>query len=165
MTVLQNKKQFFIILNTILVIIWCGTIFYFSAQTAAKSGSQSFPISKGILGAVDKLQGKSVPDQALNKEAKAFDGNFREAAHSIFFFILAILVVNLLRLLRIFGWKAFFITIIFCVVYSLSDEIHQLFVPGRAFQLVDLMLDFVGVILGLGIYMGVKSCIVSRSRG
>jgi len=165
MTVLQNKKRLFIILNTILVIIWCGTIFYFSAQTAENSGSQSFPISKGILGAVDKLQGKSVPDQVLNTEARAFDENVRESAHSFLFFILAMFVVNLLRLLRVFGWKAFFITIIFCAVYSLSDEIHQLFVPGRAFQLIDLTLDFIGAVLGLVIFMGVKRCIVSRSKG
>jgi VanZ family protein len=34
-------------------------------------------------------------------------------------------------------------------VYALSDEIHQLFVPGRAFQLSDLALDLFGSVLGV----------------
>lgn len=37
-------------------------------------------------------------------------------------------------------------------LYSLSDEIHQLFVPGRSFQLMDLGLDLLGGIIGLIIY-------------
>ena len=32
--------------------------------------------------------------------------------------------------------------------YAITDEIHQLFIPGRAFQLVDLAVDLAGIILG-----------------
>ena len=39
-----------------------------------------------------------------------------------------------------------------CMIYALSDEFHQLFVPGRAFQLSDLGLDAVGITAGLLIY-------------
>jgi len=41
-------------------------------------------------------------------------------------------------------------------MYALFDEIHQMFVPGRAFQLFDLSLDAVGIILGLGIFLILK---------
>jgi VanZ family protein len=34
-------------------------------------------------------------------------------------------------------------------LYALSDEIHQLFVPGRTFQLMDLALDLLGGMIGL----------------
>lgn len=33
--------------------------------------------------------------------------------------------------------------------YAISDEMHQYFVPGRFFQLSDVMLDSLGVLLGL----------------
>jgi len=36
----------------------------------------------------------------------------------------------------------------FCVLYALSDEIHQLYVPGRTFQLLDLGMDTLGALLG-----------------
>jgi VanZ family protein len=38
------------------------------------------------------------------------------------------------------------------ILYALSDETHQLFVPGRAFQLEDLALDLSGILIGLGLF-------------
>lgn len=34
-------------------------------------------------------------------------------------------------------------------LYSLSDEIHQMFVPGRSFEVIDLVIDAVGLIGGI----------------
>jgi VanZ family protein len=38
-------------------------------------------------------------------------------------------------------------------LYALSDEIHQLFIPGRAFQLSDLALDISGAAVGIMIVL------------
>jgi len=38
------------------------------------------------------------------------------------------------------------------ILYALSDEFHQIYVPGRAFQVADLLLDLVGILIGVGIY-------------
>jgi len=40
--------------------------------------------------------------------------------------------------------------------YALSDEIHQLFVPGRAFQVFDLFIDFLGSLFGVFLYSRLK---------
>ena len=37
--------------------------------------------------------------------------------------------------------------------YAWTDEIHQIFVPGRAFQLSDLAIDLCGVILGTVVFV------------
>ena len=37
----------------------------------------------------------------------------------------------------------------FCVIYAFTDEFHQLFVPGRAFQVQDLLIDSGGVFTGM----------------
>ena len=42
-------------------------------------------------------------------------------------------------------------------LYALSDEIHQLFVPGRSFQLMDLGLDLLGGVIGLIIYARIRA--------
>jgi VanZ family protein len=39
-----------------------------------------------------------------------------------------------------------------CLVFALTDEFHQNFVPGRVFSLVDVGADVVGI--GLGITIG-----------
>lgn len=34
--------------------------------------------------------------------------------------------------------------ILFCVVFGLIDEMHQAFVPGRTFSLLDILWNFIG---------------------
>lgn len=38
-------------------------------------------------------------------------------------------------------------------LYALSDEIHQVFVPGRDFQTLDLVLDWTGALFGVWLYL------------
>jgi VanZ family protein len=45
-------------------------------------------------------------------------------------------------------WAAFSLG----AMYALSDEVHQMFVPSRSFQLGDLTYNFVGILLGLGLF-------------
>ena len=46
----------------------------------------------------------------------------------------------------------FALSVIFCVFYGFSDEIHQSFVPGRTVSIGDLMADGVGGVLGTFAY-------------
>ena len=39
-------------------------------------------------------------------------------------------------------------SIILSIIYSFTDELHQLFIPGRAGQLQDILIDLIGIILG-----------------
>ncbi|MCR5748151.1 MAG: VanZ family protein, partial [Lachnospiraceae bacterium] len=43
--------------------------------------------------------------------------------------------------------KAIIISLAFCFLFACSDEIHQLFVPGRAFEFADIMIDTSGAVL------------------
>ncbi len=43
--------------------------------------------------------------------------------------------------------------------YAWTDEIHQIFVPGRAFQLIDLTVDLGGIILGVAVFCAINSLI------
>lgn len=41
------------------------------------------------------------------------------------------------------------ISTLFCIIYALSDEIHQLFVFGRSGELKDVLIDTIGSFLGI----------------
>jgi VanZ family protein len=67
--------------------------------------------------------------------------------------ILALLVLNVLKLY--FNIKqVIIITIIFVFLYACSDEIHQLFVPGREGAIRDVIIDTCGGITLVLIKLG-----------
>ncbi len=49
--------------------------------------------------------------------------------------------------------KIIFLALILAVIYALSDEIHQLFVPGRVCSFFDLLIDSSGILLANIIYL------------
>ena len=46
--------------------------------------------------------------------------------------------------------------LIIAVLYGLSDETHQIFVPGRYFDLADLLADACGIYLGCISYLLIR---------
>jgi VanZ family protein len=88
----------------------------------------------------------------------------RKLAHLTEYAILALLLYGSLGGGRDFGWswrRAGVCTLI-AAVYSLTDEFHQWFVPGRGASLRDSALDTAGAILAMaGVYVFTR---VSRGR-
>lgn len=147
-----KREKIFFLINAALIIIWCGFIFYLSSKTAPQSNSQSKPISDKIVRTLDKIEGKNSPEPVLIKKIKSFNDLLRDYAHSFCYFVLALLMMNLLTLLRLKKAISVFITLVFCFIYALTDEIHQLFIPGRAFQLTDIANDILGAALAILMY-------------
>ena len=66
--------------------------------------------------------------------------------HLIEYGILGFLFYRALRVSRLVK-QVFILAIIFSILYALSDEIHQFFVPGREFDFWDLAADSLGIVL------------------
>ena len=56
-----------------------------------------------------------------------------------------------LRGLRLRGWKGDVITICCVLLFAMSDEFHQSFVPGRGASLIDVGIDLLGGVIGCGL--------------
>ena len=50
--------------------------------------------------------------------------------------------------LRNVSWRAVLIAIVISSLYGVTDEYHQRFVPGRAFDVLDMLADAIGSIVG-----------------
>lgn len=74
----------------------------------------------------------------------------RKLAHYTEYLILGFLVINMFTKNNINN--LYLISIILCIIYATSDEIHQIFVPGRACQLRDILIDSIGSITGIYLY-------------
>jgi len=53
------------------------------------------------------------------------------------------------------SWKGFLLNVAICVLYGISDEWHQSFVPGRSPEMADIWRDAAGSAAGAGLALGI----------
>lgn len=87
-----------------------------------------------------------------NINIELFNYVIRKFTHLLDYLILRILVINVFKYSGIVGIKAMVITLSMCILYAISDEVHQLFVDGRGGQVGDVVLDGFGALVGTGVY-------------
>lgn len=73
----------------------------------------------------------------------------RKSAHIIAYFTLGTWALLTAIAYRFRLKKAAMISLLVVVVYAISDEIHQLFVPGRSGQWSDVLLDSMAGLIGI----------------
>ena len=98
----------------------------------------------------------SVPDLPSNK-VDILDFFFKKTAHFLEYAILFLLWY------RALGRKNPFLAIVLSLIYAFSDEIHQLFVPGRTGSLRDVGIDFSGMLLSALLIVKFKTTVFTIS--
>ncbi len=137
----------------ILVIIWSVMIFSFSSQPANTSDETSGRFGQMIIRMAISLNIIDIPvstdgDMFIYEMADKINHFVRKTAHFTIYLILGILSFMLAECYEN-RKKAILYALIFCLLYAISDEIHQLFVPGRSGEIKDVLLDFSGSLLGI----------------
>jgi VanZ family protein len=61
------------------------------------------------------------------------------------------LMINALNSHGIDGYRRILIALGVCMLYAASDEVHQIFIPGRGAQVKDVLIDSAGAFVGIGI--------------
>lgn len=131
-------------LKCIPALVVLVMIFNFSAATSEESTEESNVITKAFV----EITHITVDEATLS----AIDNVVRELAHFTEYFILGLTCCLALSgfpirmRIRNIGLS------IFCVLYAVSDEIHQYFVPGRCPQLQDILVDSMGAITAIFIW-------------
>ncbi len=143
----------------ILAVLWMCIIFAFSAQEEEESSEVSEAFSYRIVSSTGLFFHLHLDEEELQKIANAIESTVRKAAHMTEFGILSVLVYVWLGKWQIAAGKKMSIAAIFAILYAASDEFHQLFVPGRAGSIRDVIIDGTGAVLGVCIFVGVKKCI------
>lgn len=125
------------VVSVILVLLWMMIIFGFSKESGNESGSLSDNIIIAVTETVTDIKRDTKDMQNIIKKYSFF---VRKCAHFTEYFILGFLVINALYICGVKRYSLIY-TIVICILYAVSDEVHQLFVPGRSGQLSDTLLD------------------------
>ena len=142
MTRYKNSK-ILLIVSWIAVVLWMILIFYLSSQPAVDSNK----LSKGVTEVVVEALEKIVPNADLNNSK--FNNVLRKNAHFFNYLILGLLITNALGQSGIDRKRSIVIAFSICIIYSISDELHQIFVPGRGAQIRDVVIDTAGAVVGI----------------
>ena len=129
------------IILILITILWMTSIFMFSNQKSEKSTEKSQSIVTHTIVKIYKIFNSDASEETIQNIIDTWDVPIRKTAHFIEYFILGVLVF---LTLREFGNKNIYYAILICFLYACSDEVHQIFVPGRDGNFVDVMLDTFG---------------------
>jgi len=129
-----------IVINWALVILWMILIFSFSTQPF--SSEKSTPFLAAVL--ADLLP------HGLARHMETIVYLIRKLSHCSEYFILGILLMRALKAqiprqpaLRRMLWS-----ILLATLYAVTDEYHQMLVPGRSANLLDVVIDSFGALCG-----------------
>lgn len=138
------------ILRVILILLLLETffiIFGFSNQNGEESGG----VSKRVTATVTKNI-KSIQD--LEKKQKEnvlqrIESIIRKIAHFSIYTVVGLLLMGIMSTYKLKENHRIGISMIIGMIYASSDEIHQAFIPERTAKITDVMIDSMGVLLGI----------------
>ena len=77
----------------------------------------------------------------------------RKGAHFSVYFFLGIFIFRALKVDWPFSLQTALIALVLSSIYAISDEVHQLFIPGRSGEVRDVLIDSLGALVGISFYM------------
>lgn len=155
----MNKKVALRIVLCALIVLWLGFIWHNSAENGNETVETSNGVTQIVAGIVVPGYG-GLPQEEKTAVIEKISPSVRSLAHASEFFVLALLVGSLVCT---FAFKSVFlkqisITLTACVLCACADEIHQYFVPGRTADILDILVDVAGALVGCGILIAVAVC-------
>ena len=139
-----RKRYIFLILS----FIWMAVIFYFSSQNVDESSK----LSGGITEVVVRSLYSNFNELSQVKQQSMLDNIsfiIRKGAHFTEYTILGFLLTGFFNTFYWSVLKGRLSAYVVGTVYAITDEVHQLFVPGRSGMIKDVFIDTLGIITGV----------------
>ena len=130
----NSKFRFWLILT----ILWVAVIYILSS----------------FSGEVSSAQSRSVWEVLRTIWSDLSHETLRKIAHGVEYFILGGFALGMF-----FNGKSFKLSkpLLFCLLVAMGDETLQLYVTGRASEIMDVWLDFGGALIGSLLFWGMLS--------
>ncbi len=142
-------KYFFWLLTILIMVI----IFCFSSQNATESKSTSEGFTKKVLSTCEDF--RELPEKKQNEIVLNLQFAVRKSAHFLVYTALG-LSLFMAFLLTFDNKLTWLFSLIGCILYAISDELHQSFVSERSCEIRDVLIDTLGAILGIAIVLLIK---------
>lgn len=139
-------------INILLLILWMGIIFSFSQDTGEVSTKKSSHVIETGINIVMKLTANHYTEEQIENFIVKSVYLVRKLAHLVEYFILGLLFINVIKDYTSISLKKGLLILGGCFLYALTDEGHQMFIPGRDGKIIDVLIDTFGSLLGIFVY-------------
>ena len=136
-------------ISFIVLILWMIVIFSFSSADANKSTGTSDKVITTMIEIKDKITNNETPNNEKEIIVKNSSFYIRKIAHITEYLILGFLTFNLLKQYSVTN---IYYAIGLSILYSCTDEFHQLFINGRSGSIRDVLIDSIGILIGTYLY-------------
>ena len=137
----------------ILIIVLLGVIFFFSSRQGNVSNQDSYEVGVTVVEKFLSISG-NYSEEEIQQFVLKNNYTIRKIAHMVEYFILAVLVSLVYGSPKKEGFKRVLVPVLITLTFAVVDEVHQLYVPGRDCKVSDVLID------GIGIILGVLACIL-----
>ena len=142
------------IIGITLILIWMMTVFIFSNEKATESKVTSRKVTIAI---VQAISGKDISDN--ENLLVSVDKIVRKLAHYTLYTVGGVLIISFAYTMDKTNKEKILYSLAFGICFIITDEVHQLFVPGRTGRLLDVGIDTLGIITGILIFLIIKKMI------
>lgn len=148
------KIKYYSWLPAVLIMVM---IFSFSSKTAEFSKESSLTVTNAFLSLYENISDCGFHEEKRMEVLEMMDFIVRKGAHFTEYALLAVAIAFPLRLRKLKGYQLALSSIAFTVCYAVTDEFHQVFVPGRSGEFRDVLIDTAGAVTGFLIFCAVKT--------
>lgn len=128
-------------------VFMMAAIFWFSAQPADVSTEMSDGVTRLLLRAAEAVGLMELSPERVYELCILLSTPVRKCAHITEYLVLYLTVLFGLKHWGVRGKVQAQRALMVTVLYACTDEFHQLFVPGRAGMVTDVIIDSIGAAL------------------
>ena len=151
----MKKKTILRIMILLLIILWMLAVFGFSNQNGEQSSNLSREIARKIVKTEEQID--------------LIEPYIRKLAHLSEYALGGMIFLGMALTFQISDKKRMLYSFLIGIEYAIIDEVHQLFIDGRAGKVTDVLIDSVGVALGICtlmfVYILMKTILAKRKEG
>ncbi len=156
------KKKITDIAKIVPSVLWMGVIYRYSDMPAVRSTNQSVTVTERILMLLSRFV--TIEDAKKAVLIETFEPYIRKLAHMTEYALLFLLCIPAVMVFVKERKRAVAVSALVSFLYACSDEIHQLFVPGRSGSPKDVGVDMIGTGAAALVYI-IFSNAISRHAG
>ena len=147
---LTTRRRLILITRIVLIagaLLWMARIYMYSSEVASLSDGRSSRTALKISAVIAEIN--HMTEEEEERFANDIEGFIRKCAHMYLYAVLAALLYGVFLTYAVKNARSACSSLLISILYAASDEIHQLFVPGRSGQFKDVIIDTGGAVIGL----------------